>query len=255
MADGSVDYEAVLADLLARKAQLETMIAGVEAILGSAAGSVVAVSASNGGVTSLDRIPPHAFLKLSIGDATKKLLDMVKSKLTLPQIMQALEKGGLPPAKYSTVYAVLRRRESQIGDILRMGEEWGLTEWYPNNPNLRRRAEKPSRKPAKKKRASKKKVPAAPIITSKPGSLFEPTSISPTPQPAAPTMTMLDATEQVLLKSDGPVHAKDLAESLKAYGKNTTPSSLSGSLVQDTKKRFKNIGNNTWDLVARIEEK
>jgi len=64
---------------------------------------------------------------------------------------------------------------------------------------------------------------------------------------------MLDATEQILLKSDGAVHAKDIAESLKEYGKNTTPSSLSGSLVQDTKKRFTNIGNNTWDLVARLE--
>jgi hypothetical protein len=255
MPDGNVDYEAVLADLLARKAQLEMMIAGVEAFLGSAASGVVAVSASNGSVMSLDRIPSHAFLKLSIGDATKKLLDMVKSKLTLPQIMQALEKGGLPPAKYSTVYAVLRRRESQIGDILRMGEEWGLTEWYPNNPNLRKRTEKPTKgksKP-KKKASAKKRSEATPAAgPARVATLFEPTSTSI--DPVTPAMTMLDASEQVLLKSDGPLHAKDLAERLKEYGKNTTASSLSGSLVQDTKKRFKNIGGNTWDLVNRPEK-
>ncbi len=254
MPDGNVDYEAVLADLLARKAQLETMIAGVEAILGSAASSVVAVSASNGGVTSLDRIPPHAFLKLSIGDATKKLLDMVKSKLTLPQIMQALEKGGLPPAKYSTVYAVLRRRESQIGDILRMGEEWGLTEWYPNNPNLRRRAEKPTKAKSKPKRKAPAKkrpasTPAAGGEITRVGTLFEPTSVEPQ------TLTLLDASEKILSEEGAPLHAKVLAERVNAqYAKNTNAGSLAGSLVQDPKKRFKNLGQNTWDLVSRSNE-
>jgi HB1, ASXL, restriction endonuclease HTH domain len=179
-------------------------------------------------------------------------LDMVKTKQSVPQITQALERGGLPPAKTNTVYAVLRRRENDIGDIIRLGDEWALAEWYPNNPNLRRRAPEKTAKKATKKKKPSKKV-AAPAPSRAPATLFEPTSIEPVPN-AAPPMTMLDASEQVLLKSDGPLHARDIAESLKEYGKNTTASSLSGSLVQDTKKRFKNIGGNTWDLVERPEK-
>ena len=46
--------------------------------------------------------------------------------------MAALEKGGLPPVKYNTLYAILRRREKQVGDIINMQGDWALKEWYPN---------------------------------------------------------------------------------------------------------------------------
>lgn len=237
MTAGNIDYEAVLSDLLARKAQLETMIAGVEAMLGSG-GSMPTATPGTGGVVSLDRIPNHAFLTLSIGDATKKLLDMVKSKLTLPQIMQALEKGGLPPSKYNTVYAVLRRREGQVGDILRMGEEWGLTEWYPNNPNLRKRTPDKGKSKKSKKKSKKKTAKSAPPAGA--GSSSD------------ATMTKADAAEQVLLKVDGSLHAKVIAERIvKDYGKNATSQSVAAALFQDPKKRFKNVGENTWELIKK----
>jgi hypothetical protein len=47
--------------------------------------------------------------------------------------MDAMEAGGLPKSKYNTVYAILRRRESQVGDIINMQGEWGLAAWYPNH--------------------------------------------------------------------------------------------------------------------------
>jgi hypothetical protein len=46
--------------------------------------------------------------------------------------MTALQAGGLPESKYSTVYAILRRREKQVGDIINMKGDWALQEWYPN---------------------------------------------------------------------------------------------------------------------------
>jgi hypothetical protein len=249
MTNGNINYSAVLADLESRRAQIESAITAVKTILASAG---VLSNGTAEGVINPDDIPRGAFLRLSIADATKKYLDMVKTKQSVPQITQALERGGLPPAKTNTVYAVLRRRENDIGDIIRLGDEWALAEWYPNNPNLRRRApEKTAKKATKKKKSAKKG--AASTLSRAPATLFEPTSIEP-PLNVAPPMTMLDASEQVLLKSDGPLHARDIAERLKEYGKNTTASSLSGSLVQDTKKRFKNIGNNTWDLVNRPEK-
>lgn len=46
--------------------------------------------------------------------------------------MAAMQAGGLPESKYSTVYAILRRREKQVGDIINMKGDWALQEWYPN---------------------------------------------------------------------------------------------------------------------------
>src|SRR6266478_6136823 len=160
MAAGNIDYSAVLADLEARKAQVESAIAAVKNILASAG---VMGTGGSGGVITLDNIPTGAFLRLSIADATKKFLDMVKTKQSVPQITQALEKGGLPPAKNNTVYAVLRRRETDIGDIIRLGDEWALAEWYPNNPNLRKRpADNGKARKKAKKRSKKKTAKAAP---------------------------------------------------------------------------------------------
>lgn len=85
---------------VSRKAQIESAIAAVKAIIAASGGSFDGV---NGGVISPDNIPTGAFLRLSIADATKKFLDMVKTKQSVPQITQALERGGLPPAKTNTV--------------------------------------------------------------------------------------------------------------------------------------------------------
>jgi len=66
---------------------------------------------------------------LSIPDATKKLLEMTRAKQSTQDVMDALEKGGLPPSKYNTVYSILARRERQVGDIINMKGDWALKEW------------------------------------------------------------------------------------------------------------------------------
>lgn len=68
-------------------------------------------------------------------------------------------------------------------------------------------------------------------------------------------ITLLDATEQILIGAGRPLHATAIVEGLKAFGKNTTIASVAGSLFQDSKGRFINTGQNTWDLVERTEEK
>src|SRR6185503_3767407 len=85
------------------------------------------VAATNGGA-----VPSNAFFGLGIGDAVKKYLELVQAKKTLPQIVKGLEDGGMPSQKPNTVYAAMRRRESVTGDIMRVGEEWGLKEWFSN---------------------------------------------------------------------------------------------------------------------------
>jgi hypothetical protein len=55
---------------------------------------------------------------MSIPDATKKYLESVRQKQSTQEIIDALQTGGLPPSKYNTVYSILARRQSQVGDII-----------------------------------------------------------------------------------------------------------------------------------------
>ena len=78
---------------------------------------------------------------------------------------------------------------------------------------------------------------------------------TPSPSPNPKPITTVDAAEKVLAEAGTALHATAIIEGLKAYGKTPTTQSIAGSLFQDSKGRFRNIGQNTWDLVARIEEK
>lgn len=130
MGEQPINYEAVLADLKARRAQLDSAISAIEGITGQSGGSP---SGGPGG-GYVGGAPAHdAFIGMSIPEAAKKHLAAVRKKLSTQDIMTALEAGGLPPSKYSTVYAILRRRENQVGDIINMKGDWALQEWYPNH--------------------------------------------------------------------------------------------------------------------------
>lgn len=124
MANEPINYEAVLADIDARIAKLQTTREGILELM-AASGAT-----PSGGPSG--KVAHDAFLKMSIPDATKKYLTMARQKKDTQTIIDALEQGGLPRSVYSTVYAVLRRREKQVGDIINMQGDWALAEWYPN---------------------------------------------------------------------------------------------------------------------------
>lgn len=131
MSEQPINYEAVLADLEAKKAQLEAAIAGIKGIIGQAGTNPSGPSGGGGGYVG--GAPAHdAFIGMNIPDAAKKHLTAVRKKLSTQELMTALEAGGLPSSKYNTVYAILRRREKQVGDIINMKGDWALQEWYPN---------------------------------------------------------------------------------------------------------------------------
>ncbi len=85
----SEHYAAVLADLEARKAQIESAIAAIKMIAAQGGGT----SPDGGGSTA---VGPSAFLSMSIPDATKKYLSSVKQKKSTQEIIDALTAGGLP---------------------------------------------------------------------------------------------------------------------------------------------------------------
>lgn len=121
--------ENTLADLKVRRTKLDAAIAAIEELLGvapSAAANVATPSESmvNGQISS------DAFFGMSIPDAVKKYLRMVRRKQPTLVIARALEGGGFQhSSKYfpNTVRTALGRMD----EVVQVGKEWGLAEWYP----------------------------------------------------------------------------------------------------------------------------
>jgi hypothetical protein len=128
----SVDYQAVLEDLRARRASLDAAIEALEQLAGTPNGGTTGtVSAS----PSAGSLRSDTFFGMGIGDAAVKYLGIVKAPKNIAQIMSALEQGGLTHTSknfYSTVFTALARRAENEADITRVKRgEWGLTAWYP----------------------------------------------------------------------------------------------------------------------------
>jgi hypothetical protein len=146
MTDSMNLYEAIIADLEGRKAQIEVTIANLKAI--AAQSSMPLPTGPSGG-----GVGPSAFLGMSIPEAAKKHLSAVKQKKSTQELIEALTAGGLPKAKYTTVYNILSRRQKQVGDIVNMKGDWGLAEWYPNH-RFTKSAKEEAEEPEVKKAAS-----------------------------------------------------------------------------------------------------
>lgn len=123
---GAVDWAAALAEIEAEISRLQAAADVIRERIAKSGGTFTPGSGPGGG------IKPDAFLKMSIPDATKKHLATVRQKQSTQEVMDALQKGGLPPSKYNTVYSILSRRERQVGDIINLKGDWALAEWYPN---------------------------------------------------------------------------------------------------------------------------
>jgi hypothetical protein len=129
-------YEVVLADLRAKKAQIEQAINAIEILRGNAPSSTgSAASAGEKPTVNLDIDSPGAFLGMSIADAAKKLLAARRQPLKNPDIAAAFKRGGLvlnSKDAVNTIGSVLTRRANEVGDLVKVDRgTWGLKEWYP----------------------------------------------------------------------------------------------------------------------------
>lgn len=134
-----IDYAAVLADLEAKRAQLDNAIAGIRVMLGLPSGPLVGSASLPQPAASAAEIASDAFFGLSIPDAAKKFLAMRKRTATTPEIVDGLKRGGQQNAASenfaNTVGSVLARVYSSGAGIVRVARgTWGLAEWYPNKP-------------------------------------------------------------------------------------------------------------------------
>lgn len=140
MADESTPsdpYELVLADLKAKRDQIDQMIQNFEAF--RAGGAMRAVSATSVAGSFAPNAPtggPGALLGMTISEAAKKILTSRREPMRNPDIAAAFKAGGLvlnSADPVNTIGAVLTRRFNEVGDIVKIGRgTWGLKEWYPN---------------------------------------------------------------------------------------------------------------------------
>lgn len=137
-------YEVVLADLRAKRDQIDQAIQAIATIL--AGGVPAGTSRSFGGSESPNVEGEGAFLGMSIAEAAKRLLASKRRQLNNADIVDGLKAGGLHLTSkdaINTVGSVLNRRFNTVGDIVRVGRgTWGLQEWYPNRNFKKKTASK-----------------------------------------------------------------------------------------------------------------
>ncbi|TMJ47571.1 MAG: hypothetical protein E6G85_27660 [Alphaproteobacteria bacterium] len=129
-------YDAVLADLKAKRDQIDQAIAAIESIRAGGPAPVRDSAQGNGTKNTADVGGPGDLLGLSIADAARKVLAARRQPLKSADILEAFRVGGLPLTSkepLNVVGSVLTRRFNEVGDVVRVSRGvWGLKEWYPN---------------------------------------------------------------------------------------------------------------------------
>ena len=151
-------YDAVLADLLAKRDQIDQIIQGIEAI--RAGGSNSGVGGNAPAANPVDP-PPGAtgwLLGLTIPDAAKKVLASRRQAMRNPEVWEAFKAAGYhmnSADPVNTIGSVLTRRFNEVGDIVKVGRgTWGLKEWYTgrnfkkDKGDAEEKAEVPAPKPS-----------------------------------------------------------------------------------------------------------
>lgn len=127
-------YEAVLADLQAKRDQIDQAIAALTSLRGGVSASSGAAMPNAGAGAPIVETA-GMYLGMSITDATKKLLALRKRTMGNADIARELQAGGLAMTSkdpVNTVGSVLTRRFNEVGDVVKVGRGvWGLKEWYP----------------------------------------------------------------------------------------------------------------------------
>ncbi len=141
-----INYAAVLADMEAKRAQLDSAIAAMKVLM-EQTGVMAATVPPVPRIASLSEVPSNAFVGLSTSEAVRMLLEMMQRRLSVREILQGLRAGGLKPNKYRNVYAIMRQREAYKADIIKVDRQWGLAEWNPELPP------RSNRIPAKKQKS------------------------------------------------------------------------------------------------------
>lgn len=156
----AVDYELFIADLEAKRTAFNAWVDGAIQNIRQIQAAMAGVPLANGGAatTMTPSVPttppptltPDAFFGLSLAEAAIKILQTVKKQQTTREITDALEAASYHHTSQNfinTVNTALYRRERDEGDVVRIGRNWALSEWYPGRrrgPRARPEGDEPS---------------------------------------------------------------------------------------------------------------
>ncbi len=129
MAQDSTHYDAVIIDLETKRDQLNAMIETLKQMKSVGLPSMgMPVSSAPSVITEAD-IPHDAFFNLTIPDAAKKYLSIVKKTKPHPELCDALLNGGFKTSA-SSFREVVRATLGRNPEFVRVNGQWGLKEWY-----------------------------------------------------------------------------------------------------------------------------
>jgi hypothetical protein len=122
-------YDAVIADLEAKRDQMTAMIENLKQMRGLANSVVVAGVSVHPAVGTSATLSHDAFFGMSLPDAARKYLSIVKKTVPHPQFCDALLDGGFKTSA-TNFREVVRSALSRHPDFVKVNGQWGLSEWY-----------------------------------------------------------------------------------------------------------------------------
>lgn len=140
-------YAAVIADLEAKRDELERSIAMLRQMAGiSGAVNVPPNDAQKPDVGPTPTISgDNPFLGMKVHDAAKVILANKRKPMSPSDLVEEMEAGGLllTGNKTNSVGSILNRRQKQVGDIVSPQRGmWALKEWYPGRSFGKKQDEK-----------------------------------------------------------------------------------------------------------------
>ncbi len=136
MAQDFAAYDAVIADLVSKRDQLNGMIETLKQMMNL---GLPLASATASAVLEPTMIPHDAFFGMKVPDAAKKYLSWGGSKNTKPhsELCDALLEGGFQ-TKSDNFPEVVRSTLGRSPEFVKIKGQWGLREWYPGHGGTKR---------------------------------------------------------------------------------------------------------------------
>jgi hypothetical protein len=124
-----------LADLDAKRVTLAQTITSLQETVANYR-KLLGIGNGNGASASI-KIPRNFFAGMSVIEAVKKYLRLVKMSQTNREIVEALKDGGFEAKSnrfVDTVRTLLTRNAEQRGDLVWKDKKWELAEWQDEVP-------------------------------------------------------------------------------------------------------------------------
>jgi hypothetical protein len=244
-----VDYQAVLADLKARRTRLDDLIAGIEAVVGGSAEAVgVGESVSvKLGVGPMPSIHPDTFFGLGIGEAAKKYLKMVRRAQHTAAIADALGKGGLKRPDVNVLSSILVRA-AKGREVTKVGKGmWGLAEWYPKPPKEVGEERRKPRKARRSKASSSKKVVASEKQAKAKATHAPRAAQEGAKNGARPS----DIAVEIVRTAGKPLHAEEITKRVKERGVAASRLPIESFLSRQVKAgKMQKVGPSTYAMAS-----